>query len=151
MRYVHTNIIAKDWRVLSAFYQRVFGCRPVPPPRDLRGEWLNKLCGIEGAHITGEHLALPGYEGNLPTLEIFSYDSVADGAEKRIDRTGYAHIAFEVENVEATMQSVLAAGGSELGELVRAQYPNNVTATFVYVKDPEGNIIELQSWSGRKE
>ena len=147
MRYVHTNIIAKDWRALSAFYQRVFNCRPVPPPRDLRGEWLNRLCGIKGAHITGEHLALPGYEGNSPTLEIFSYDNVYDGAEKRIDRTGYAHIAFEVEDVEETLHYVLAAGGSELGELVRAQYPNDVTATFVYVKDPEGNIIELQSWS----
>jgi predicted enzyme related to lactoylglutathione lyase len=30
-RYVHTNLIARDWRKLAAFYQLVFGCLPVPP------------------------------------------------------------------------------------------------------------------------
>ena len=27
-RYAHTNIVAKDWRNLSQFYQQVFHCRP---------------------------------------------------------------------------------------------------------------------------
>jgi predicted enzyme related to lactoylglutathione lyase len=76
IKYVHTNIIAKDWRKLSLFYQRVFGCKPVPPERDLSGQWLDSLTGIDGAHITGEHLALPGYDGQTPTLEIFSYDDM---------------------------------------------------------------------------
>jgi len=37
-RYVHTNLIAWDWKRLAAFYQDVFGCVPVPPERDLSGE-----------------------------------------------------------------------------------------------------------------
>ncbi len=28
--------------------------------------------------MTGEHLALPGYYGALPTLEMFSYDSMPE-------------------------------------------------------------------------
>ena len=36
-RYVHTNLIARDWRVLARFYQEVLGCVPVPPERDLSG------------------------------------------------------------------------------------------------------------------
>jgi hypothetical protein len=78
IRYVHTNLIAKDWKKLSLFYQRVFGCRPVPPERDLRGPWLDRLTDLRDAHITGEHLLLPGYEDCLPTLEIFSYDRTDD-------------------------------------------------------------------------
>ena len=31
MRYIHTNIVAKDWRRLADFYIQVFGCTPVPP------------------------------------------------------------------------------------------------------------------------
>jgi predicted enzyme related to lactoylglutathione lyase len=31
MRYVHTNIVAEDWRRLADFYAKVFGCTPVPP------------------------------------------------------------------------------------------------------------------------
>ena len=39
-KYVHTNLIARDWRALSSFYQQVFGCIPVPPERDYQGEKL---------------------------------------------------------------------------------------------------------------
>jgi predicted enzyme related to lactoylglutathione lyase len=150
MRYVHTNLIAKDWKKLSAFYQRVFQCRPVPPPRDLRGDWLSRLTGLKDAHIAGEHLALPGYDGDHPTLEIFSYDVMADADKKQIHRPGFAHMAFEVEDVESVLRQILNEGGGQLGELVQAEYPNNVVATFVYARDPEGNILELQSWSKRE-
>ncbi len=150
MRYVHTNLIAKDWKKLSIFYQRVFQCRPAPPPRDLRGDWLNELTGLKDAHIMGEHLALPGYDGNHPTLEIFSYDEMADAGMKQIHQPGFAHLAFEVEDVETVLRQVLNEGGGQLGELVQAEYPNHVVATFVYARDPEGNILELQSWSKRE-
>jgi predicted enzyme related to lactoylglutathione lyase len=30
-RYVHTNLIARDWRALAKFYTGVFGCEFVPP------------------------------------------------------------------------------------------------------------------------
>ncbi|MDO5293066.1 MAG: hypothetical protein Q4F05_09985 [bacterium] len=41
-------------------------------------------------------------------------------------------------------------GGKAYGELVKADYPNDMEAIFVYAQYPEGNIIELQSW-GKKE
>lgn len=146
-RYVHTNIIAKDWRKLSKFYQEVFRCKPVPPERNLKGEWLDRMTGLKGAHITGEHLCVPGYNEEHPTIEIFSYDEMLDGGEPQINATGLAHLAFEVDSVRETLDLLLKAGGTQLGELVTADYPNNVTATFVYARDIEGNIIELQSWA----
>jgi predicted enzyme related to lactoylglutathione lyase len=36
-RYVHTNLVATDWRVLASFYQRVFGCEVVPTREALLG------------------------------------------------------------------------------------------------------------------
>jgi predicted enzyme related to lactoylglutathione lyase len=33
-KYVHTNLIAKDWKRLSGFYETVFGCVAVAPERD---------------------------------------------------------------------------------------------------------------------
>ena len=33
-----------------------------------------------------------------------------------------------------------------VGELVTAEYPNETEAVFVYARDLEGNILELQSW-----
>jgi len=145
LRYVHTNLIANDWRSLSNFYQKVFGCKPIGHQRDLSGKWIEDMTGIENAHITGEHLMLPGYEEGGPTLEIFSYDNSA-GNEKQINAYGFSHIAFEVQSVENTVDLVIKEGGSMLGKIVSKDYGKMGIGTFVYVKDIEGNIIELQSW-----
>lgn len=146
MRYVHTNIIAKDWKKVSQFYQKVFHCKPLPPERDLKGEWMDKLTGIPSVHVQGEHLLLPGYSEDHPTLEIFSYSKEEENNSKIINMSGFAHIAFEVDDVRETLKEVFAEGGGQYGEVVESIYPNNVKATFVYAKDIEGNIIELQSW-----
>jgi glyoxylase I family protein len=52
-----------------------------------------------------------------------------------------------VEDVEAACEAVLAAGGGTVGQVVSLRIPDAGTVTFAYVTDPEGNIIELQSWS----
>ena len=149
IRYAHTNLIARNWKALSQFYQRALCCIPLSP-RDLSGEWLDRLTGLSGAHITGEHLLLPGYGEEHPTLELFSYDELC-ALPGCINRTGFAHIAFEVDDVGETLARVLQEGGGQIGEMVTAAYPGGVTAQFVYATDPEGNIVELQSWTQPQE
>ena len=146
LRYVHTNIIARDAARLIDFYKQTLGCKSMGQTRDLHGPWLDKLTGLPQAHITGEHLLLPGYDNDHPTLEIFSYDSLRDTLPPEVNRPGLAHLAFEVDDVETTLAAILASGGGQVGEVVTAAYPNNMEAVFVYARDPEGNIIELQSW-----
>ncbi|MCM1124837.1 MAG: VOC family protein, partial [Eubacterium sp.] len=141
----HTNIIAKDFQKLIHFYKELVQCNRLGETRDLRGEWLDRLTGISNAHIVGEHLCLPGYEKDHPTLEIFSYDTVEE-SEKAINQCGFAHLAFEVEDVEETLQLLLENGGKQIGKLVRTEYADGRKAVFVYAADCEGNIVELQSW-----
>lgn len=57
-----------------------------------------------------------------------------------------AHIAFGVDDVEATLREIISAGGSRYGKVVTAAYPDGLEAAFVYAQDSEGNITELQSW-----
>lgn len=145
-RYVHTNIIAKDCQKLINFYKEVFRCKTIGETRNLRGEWLDRLTGISNAHIVGEHLCLPGYEEDHPTLEIFSYDTM-ENADSSLNKCGIAHLAFEVDDVEKTLQLLLQKGGSQIGEVVKTKYEDGRKAVFVYATDCEGNIVELQSWS----
>ena len=145
-RYVHTNIVARDWRSLAAFYVNVFDCEPVPPERDLSGDWVDSLTGVAGARISGIHLRLPGYGGDGPTLEIFQYDPECEGPSPAINRPGLVHIAFAVDDVPAALDTVLAAGGSAVGETVTTSISGAGDITLVYAADPEGNIIELQKW-----
>jgi predicted enzyme related to lactoylglutathione lyase len=144
-RYGHTNLIAQDWRTLSRFYQDVFGCVPVPPERNFSGPDLERGTGIAGAQLRGEHLRLPGHGPDGPTLEVFNYNILEQRPGVAVNRPGFGHIAFVVDDVAAAREAVLAAGGRAVGEIVTLTNALGKQLTWVYVTDPEGNVLELQS------
>jgi predicted enzyme related to lactoylglutathione lyase len=146
-KYVHTNLIAEDWHALARFYQNVFGCEPIPPERHFKGNDLERGTGMPGAELDGVHLRLPGYDGQGPTLEIFHYNILEPRQAIAVNRPGYGHIAFEVANVEDARKTVEDAGGKGVGEIVTLRISTGANVTWCYVTDPEGNVIELQSWS----
>lgn len=146
-RYGHTNLIARDWRRLAAFYQELFGCEVVPPERDYAGPALEAGTGVVGASVRGVHLRLPGHGRDGPTLEIYSYSIEADAPTPAVNRPGFAHIAFQVDAVHSARREVLAAGGRPVGDVVTLATATGARVTWCYVTDPEGNIIELQSWA----
>ncbi len=148
-RYVHTNLVAKDWRSLARFYQDVLGCTPVPPERNLAGRELEAGTGIPGARLQGVHLRLPGLGDDGPTLELFQYAAPAPAQGAAVNRPGLTHLAFAVPSVPEARAQVLAAGGSAVGEVVTLAIATGAQVTWCYVRDPEGNILELQAWSER--
>ena len=145
-KYKHTNIVARNWRDLADFYIRIFGCTEVPPERAAVGEWVEQCTSVPGAEVHGIHLRLPGYGDDGPTLEIFQYNKTLDRPQTAINRPGLAHLAFEVDDVEAARDEVISAGGKCVGEMVTIDIPDAGMITFIYMTDPEGNIIELQKW-----
>ncbi len=146
IRYAHTNLIADDWKRLLDFYCQVFDCVPVSSERDHQGPHINDLTGIPGARIRGQHVRVPGHGEKGPTLEIFQYEKNEPNPGPRLNRPGFAHIAFEVPDVEAKRKEVLAWGGRDFGKLVTIDIPGAGKLTLIYMCDPEGNIIELQKW-----
>jgi predicted enzyme related to lactoylglutathione lyase len=145
--YVHTNLIAADWRRLADFYIAVFGCVVVPPERDYTGDALDAGTGLRGARLRGTHLRLPGYGDDGPTLEIYNYNVLAERGSKAINAVGFGHIAFVVDDIAAARQAVLAHGGQAIGEIVTLTTATGAKVTWCYVADLEGNAIELQAWS----
>src|SRR5687767_15040751 len=111
MRYAHTNLVARDWKALARFYIDVFRCEPVSSERNHGGPLFAALTGMPEARAVGRHLRLPGHGPHGPTLEIFQFADLADGPVPRLNRPGLAHLAFEVDDVEASRQQVLAHGG----------------------------------------
>jgi predicted enzyme related to lactoylglutathione lyase len=146
-RYAHTNLIARDWRALSHFYQDVFGCVPSGPERDFSGPELEAGTGIPGATLQGAHLLLPGHGDHGPTLEIFHYSILEEAQPPAVNRPGFGHVAFAVDDVHAARGRVIEAGGKPVGGVVTLQVKTGARVTWCYVTDPEGNIIELQAWS----
>jgi predicted enzyme related to lactoylglutathione lyase len=146
MRYTHTNIAARDWKKLSEFYIHVFHCIVKPPERNLSGNWLDQATGLSNAELEGVHLLLPGHGDNGPTLEIFSYKEMHESEPAMANHAGFTHIAFEVDDVVQTFRAAMENGGKQLGEITEKEIETVGLLTFVYFRDPEGNIVEIQSW-----
>jgi predicted enzyme related to lactoylglutathione lyase len=146
IRYAHTNLMANDWKRLQEFYVQVFGCEPVSSERDHKGPKFEALTNIPGACFSGRHLRMPGHGDRGPTLEIFQSNQNDPSLPTRLVRPGFAHIAFEVPDVEGKRQEVLQWGGKAVGELVTLDIPGAGLLTLIYMTDPEGNILELQRW-----
>ncbi len=52
-KYVHTNLISRDWQALVRFYEDVFGCTSIPPERHFSGPDLEAGTGVRGAELQG--------------------------------------------------------------------------------------------------
>jgi len=146
VRFGHTNLIARDWRRLARFYTELFGCTLVPPERNYSGSDLERGTGIPGAALAGAHLRLPGHGEHGPTLEIFTYSANQERPAPAPNALGFGHIAFQVTSVPTAREQVVAAGGTPVGEVVTSTTTAGTRVMWCYVADPEGNIVELQSW-----
>ncbi len=89
---------------------------------------------------------MPGHGNDGPTLEIFNYNILEEKPSVAVNRPGFGHIAFVVDDVPSAREAVLAAGGQPIGDVTLTTATGS-KVTWVYVTDPEGNAIELQSWS----
>jgi predicted enzyme related to lactoylglutathione lyase len=146
VKYSHTNLIAMDWKRLAKFYTDVFGCEQIGPLRVLYGEKVAGGTGVENAQLEGVHLKLPGYGSQGPTLEIFQYLETRDREMAYANSKGLTHIAFEVSDIDDICSKVIKSGGWMLGKLVSQVIEDVGICTFVYVRDPDRNIIEIQTW-----
>ncbi|MFZ9856860.1 MAG: VOC family protein [Roseiflexaceae bacterium] len=144
MRFGHINIVARDWRRLVTFYVDVFACELLQPERNLAGPTIDAGLGVAGASLQGVHLRLPGYGDSGPTLEIYEYQPLID-MPASVRRSGFGHIAFQVDDIAAVQTQVVHAGGALVGEIVTTNAGAR-RISWCYVTDPEGNGVELQTW-----
>jgi catechol 2,3-dioxygenase-like lactoylglutathione lyase family enzyme len=92
-------------------------------------------------------LRLPSYGDDGPTLKIFQYDEMLEKPQPpSANHLELGHLAFEVGSVEAALQELKRRGGGELGKDITKKIAGAGTITFTYATDPEGNILEIQSW-----
>ena len=140
----------RDWRRLADFYVRVFGCTLVPP-----GAGLSRP-GSVGRDRRSERRAPWGAPAPAGTQSRRTDTPDPTGTTHRSTRgrrrpttPGSGHIAFAVPDVPAARESssprVAVSSGDRDASNGSGRLADRVTWT--YVADPEGNIVELQSWS----
>lgn len=144
-RVSHFGIVSTDPDRLAEFYITVFGCERSGPPRNLHGAAIQRGMGLPGAHVEGVQLTLPAQGEDGATLEIFKLPTI-EPSERGVNRAGFMHLAFKVDDVHETFQQVIDAGGQVLGQITPVPVVGVGEVKFVYTRDPDGNVVELQEW-----
>ena len=96
--------------------------------------------GIEADHVT---LALAGAEPRLE-VQILRYrrpDPLPDPHIERLDKLGFNHICFAVDDIEAEVAKLRAHGIEMRNALLDFH-----SRKLIFVKGPEGITVELSEW-----
>ena len=141
MKFGHVSMVACDADLLADFYKSVFGCEDTCPRWTMSGEHISRGNGLPGCEIYAAWLSLPGVE--RPFLEIFQYKTTEPRPTPAVNQPGYGHICFQVDDIHGAVDAVLKAGGAALGQVTRLGSAD-APVLCVYVRDPEGNIVELE-------
>lgn len=145
MRLSHISLTARDADALSKFYREVFGFVDRRPPTRLTGDHVSRGNGLANSDIYAIWLNSPDDQG--PFLEIMEFNVAAERSEPLVNEPGFSHLAFEVTDLQASIDSVLRSGGTLQGEVTdfgTDERPH----LLLYVRDPEGNILELEQSPG---
>jgi catechol 2,3-dioxygenase-like lactoylglutathione lyase family enzyme len=142
VRFDQTKFLAKDIEALVTFYEDALDCEVVVPPQEV-DPVVSRAVGVPEATVSLTILRLPGRGSRGPVLELYTVDGPTP--ETWHHQPGQGQIAFEVEDLEPAIGKFVAAGGSKLGEVVEWEAPSGSSARFIYLNDPEGNIVDLFS------
>jgi catechol 2,3-dioxygenase-like lactoylglutathione lyase family enzyme len=105
----------------------------------MEGELLDEVTGLKGART--ELVMLEAPDGQL-CIEVVKYHHPVDNEGIRPsspNALGLGHIAFEVDDLDGIVKTLLAKGHNLVGS---AQNYENVWK-LCYVRGPEGIIVEL--------
>lgn len=140
-RYTQLSVAAKEWERLATFYTQVFGCTPVTVEHEYPEPVPDAETRAMGISQAGIHLRLPGYGTHGPILAIYH------DPDRSNNLVSGSHLVFTVGDVDEAQTMIKAAGGQIHTHTTQQTLPSGVQLTCAFVADPEGNVIELQSWS----
>jgi catechol 2,3-dioxygenase-like lactoylglutathione lyase family enzyme len=137
----HVGITVPDLDRAIAFYNGVLGLEFFDPPSPVFDDAeLGERVGVPGAALRQVNLALGG-----SIVELLEYTAPAPPFPDPVPAHahGAAHLAIEVEDVEAKKAELEAAGVEFLSEVNVVDEGVLAGWRWVYFRDPFGIVLEL--------
>src|SRR5882762_3206634 len=126
----HTSLSVADLDAQRAWYQRALGLHEVVEEFQLDEPAVRTVVLRSGSGVRLELIERAGATRNR------AYTDPLDAAST----LGFGHWAVSVRDLDSAFASIVAAGGTGVWPPADAVQPG---ARFAYIKDPEGNLIEL--------
>jgi catechol 2,3-dioxygenase-like lactoylglutathione lyase family enzyme len=135
----HTGITVSNLERSLAFWRDVLGFE-LSHRAHQTGELAREITGVDGAEISLAVLKAPGHK-----IELLEYHAPAD--QKHVDLkpcdVGSVHVALTVDNLDAVLSAIAASGWQAAGKPQTLTTGPNAGKRVVYVRDPDGTIIEF--------
>lgn len=140
---LHLNLTVRDLDEMLDFYRNVLGFE-IMVESEIADEAFCQGVGLPDASVKMAYLQLPGADFRI---EMFQYNHLMP-KQRQLDlpnEQGYRHIAFQVNDLEQAYKELMNQGVPFISPPVLVNQPayGTVGVNFCYLRDPEGNLIEL--------
>jgi len=133
----HVSVVVDDLQAAIAFFTAL-GLEP-QGEGTVEGDWVDRVVGLEGIRA---QIAMIGTPDGHSRLELVKFDAPAGpDVDPRVPPNvpGLRHLAFLVDDVDATLARLHAHGGELVGSVER--YGD--VYRLCYIRGPAGIIVEL--------
>jgi catechol 2,3-dioxygenase-like lactoylglutathione lyase family enzyme len=136
----HTGLTVSNLERSLAFWGEALGMQVVMQ-QDRRGGYFEAIVGEHGVDVRTAQVAFAG-EG--ARIELFEFRSPRGGsAVLRTADVGFAHVCVTCDDIDALLERLVAAGGEAVSAPVAVDSGANAGGRGVYVRDPDGHVLEL--------
>jgi catechol 2,3-dioxygenase-like lactoylglutathione lyase family enzyme len=136
----HTGITVSNLERSLAFWRDVLGFE-FSHRTHQSGELASEITGVPGAELSLAVVKAPGHKIEL--LEYHAPKSRKKANDRQPHDVGSAHIALTVDDLDAALDKISASGWRAAGTAQTLATGPNAGKRVVYVRDPDGNTIEL--------
>lgn len=103
------------------------------------GDWQALVTGVPGAAIKVAHLF--GYGHHMELIQYLHPHVAASSPAPNLP--GVGHICLEVRDIQGTLDRLLSLGGKTQGEVATVTDGVMKGSRALYMRDPDGIIVEL--------
>ncbi len=136
-RFDHVGITVADLESATAFFVGL-GLE-VEGTGSVRGEFVETVCGIPGAHCEIAMLRPPDGGSRLELSSFVTPDHLPGSPAAMANEVGLRNVSFEVDDLQAAVDAVAAEGYGLVGGI--GEYQGSVR--MAYVRGPEGIVVSL--------
>jgi glyoxylase I family protein len=140
-KFRHVAIVVQDLDRMVNFYTQTLGFL-VKRQFAIGNEDFRKGIGLSDADAIVTHLMIPNSDVEIELLQFKETKNLVSPSPANTQ--GYRHFAVVVDDLKESWRELKEKGISFLSKPITVQEPEEVAGfQFVYFRDPEGNIIEL--------
>ena len=143
----HTAFTVSDLAKAAAFFRDILGF-PVTQVTRHQGNVAEKITGLAGAVLDILYVEAPGHRIEL--IQFLAPPGRSELVLRPCD-VGFAHIAFETDDLEGVLANAMEAGYTAVGPPQRVTAGPRQGGKTVYFRGPDGIIFELQEAPKRAE